>query len=441
MTRPMCAALLVVTFAACEAPPEDETASHASALAMLRNPSDPSDPADPPAPRDPPSKPAPPPVVYSAPAVPPPLGPPAPTDPIGDLGVQSILTAVLRNKVDEAVAEINATNAMATSGVRAKVSWDFDVWGPSLFATQYTDRPNENYVNVPYILDFTIYDIEKHTSLGWISVPATRHITQSVDLQMFCDQWQTGQGHLKLVPHADPPYLENDQGTLEQVVDFFLAHTVTSYIDSKVRAKMSGFQASTGIGSLELPGQCDALGRNAGSPTDLSDDVIQFSYHPPRFRPLPTWWNQVTVQLTAVKRLVAHDLHGGVLYDAVETPAIEAYANYQHMYMQLPAMVEGQTMPVNGPTMVLDRPGINGMMVLIGNIILPSRTESAFNVYGAASNFGNGTQSLIVRKSYWMPANPRLGTKPYQIFVDAYELVFQVNAPVPVVAQSFTTAL
>jgi hypothetical protein len=426
MKRAMCAAMLTAMIVGCGV--DEDPAMRTEALRAV--PGDiPDDPAPPTRPR-----PAPVEVVPYIASFSPALGPPAPRDPINDLGVQAILTAVLRNKVDEVVAGINAGNANSTD-VRAKVSWSFNVWGPSMFATQYTDRPNENYANVPYLLDFYVHDIEKHTAIGWISVPATRHITMGINLQMFCDQWQTGQGHLKLVPRSDPPYLDNSQGALEQVVNFFLANTVTSYIDSQVRSRMSGFGAAAGIGSTTLPGQCDALGAHSGVLGDPADDTILFSYHPPRFHTLPTVYNQVTVKLTAVKRLVAHDLYGGVLYDAMETPAIDAFANYQHMYMQLPAMVEGQMLPVNGPTMVLDRPANTDSLVLIGNVVLASRTESAYRVFGSSMNFGNGTQSVFVRKSYWTQANPLTGAKPYQMFVDAYELVFQVSAALPVLAQ------
>jgi hypothetical protein len=34
-----------------------------------------------------------------------------------------------------------------------------------------------------------------------------------------------------------------------------------------------------------------------------------------------------------------------------------------------------------------------------------------------------------VPKSYWTQANPKTGMKPQQIFVDAYELTFRINAP------------
>jgi hypothetical protein len=98
-------------------------------------------------------------------------------------------------------------------------------------------------------------------------------------------------------------------------------------------------------------------------------------------------------------------------------------------------MVEGQVLPVNGPTMVLDRPAATDNLVLIANVVLPTRTESAYRVFGSSMNFGNGTQSVFVRKSYWTQANPLTGAKPHQNFVDAYELVFQVSAPIPVLAQ------
>src|SRR6266540_2472195 len=62
---------------------------------------------------------------------PPPLGPPAPRDPIQNMSIPLALTGSLKITIDDAVKEINQKNAQATSGVRVKVSWRFyAVHGP-----------------------------------------------------------------------------------------------------------------------------------------------------------------------------------------------------------------------------------------------------------------------------------------------------------------------
>jgi hypothetical protein len=365
-------------------------------------------------------------AVEIAQAVPPPLGPPAPRAPIQDLGVQAILTSLLKGQIDSVIA---ATNAQAATNpdVHAKVSWSYRVFGPGLRETQYSDRPNERFVSVPYSISYTVYDIQKHTAVGWVGVPVERHISQSIDLNVSCDRWQTGQGNLKLVAAAQKPYLENEQGTLEQVVNFFLAGTLTNFIDSKVRQQLPGAFASI----ANLPGKCDALGAYPGNLSDPRDDTIQWSFHP-RLT-VPTVYNQVSVKLLSLKRLVAHDRNGAVLYKPVEAPTLEFYANYQHYFVPLQSLQEGQQVALNAPPLVLNRPGDTESLVLITNVIQnvaigTQSTDSAFRVFGRATNFGNGTQTIRVKKTYWEKANPQTGAKPYPVYVDAFELTFQVNA-------------
>ena len=132
-------------------------------------------------------------AVGVAQAAPPPLGPPAPSDPIKELAINAILTSSVKYQINQAIGKVNMA-AAANPDVHATVNVSqFNVHGPSLFFTQYPDRPNERYVDVPYIVEYLVHDIQKHTSLGWIGVGVERHISQSIDLQMFCNKWQTGQ--------------------------------------------------------------------------------------------------------------------------------------------------------------------------------------------------------------------------------------------------------
>jgi hypothetical protein len=372
-------------------------------------------------------------------AAPPSLGPPPPRDPILDLPVQAILTAMVKGQVEKTLANVNAMAAQ-NSSVHAKVSYSFNVYGPSLFATQYTDRPNENFVKVPYIMDYRIYDIQKHTAVGWVGVPVERHISQSIDINVSCDKWQTGQGNVKVTAVIQAPYLDNSQGTLEEVVNFFLANTLTSYIDSQVRQQLSSVQ--TGSVVTNLPAKCDSLGAFQGQLSDLSDDTIQWSLHPKLVTAATaaSVYGQMSVKLVSLKRLTAHDMHGGVLYKPSEAPALDFYANFQHFYVPLPALQEGQQIPLNAPVMSMDRPGDNEPLVLIGSMIQnvaigTQPTDSSFLAFTKANNFGNGMQTLRIPKVYWSQFDPKTGAKPYPIYVDAYELTIQVNAPMPTMTQ------
>lgn len=363
---------------------------------------------------------------------PPPLGPPAPWAPLHYLSIPLLLTPALIERVNKAVDDVNATNEQATTGVRAKVSWTLvKVSSPSIQDTQYTDSPNEHFVNIPYKLDYRVYDMEKHTSLGWIDIPGERHISQTINLQMFCNNWYTTQGRLKLLTYAEHPYMTDEQGTLEQVVNFFLLNFLSPYIDSKVRSRLSGIQSGYSINGVDLSIECDTIGRNIGMPTDPSDDDITWSYHPPMVSQIPTAFDTIYVTLSSVKRLQAHNQYGSVLYDVVEAPNLEMYTNHGHIYIQLPTLLEGQQVTLNGPTMVINRPANTESLVVIANVILWQagipRTDSSFIVFGSGVNFGKGTQRLVVQKYYWTQFDHETGAKPYKIHTGGYELTFQVN--------------
>jgi len=117
----------------------------------------------------------------------------------------------------------------------------------------------------------------------------------------------------------------------------------------------------------------------------------------------------------------------------VEAPALDVYANYQHYYVPLQSLQEGQQVALNAPPLVLNRPGDAESLVLITNVIQnvavgTQPTDSAFRVFDKGTNFGNGTQTIRIKKTYWQPPRPPIN-KPLAVQVDAYELTLQVNAP------------
>ena len=57
-------------------------------------------------------------------------------------------------------------------------------------------------------------------------------------------------------------------------------------------------------------------------------------------------------------------------------------------------------------------------------------------MYGRNNNFGNGNQTMRIRKSYWLPPSKMTGNKPTKVLVDAYELTFKVNASLPTMTQT-----
>ncbi len=371
-------------------------------------------------------------------AVPTPIGPPDPTAPIKELPIHLLITNLkdaqgnnigVRGQVDRVVALVNANMAQQTS-VRAKISVEsFKEFGPNMSATTYTDRPNHRFVRIPYMVGFRIYDVQKTVAGSWVSTGVTRHLSQSIGIHMFCDRWETGKGSLKLTTKIDRPYMEPNQGTVEQIVDFFLNGHLTDFIDSIVRQQIAAIPITNGSTNLNL--DCNALGRQAGDLNTPTDDLVLYSYHQST-NPGPlgqTIFGQISLTLQSVKRLPAHDLSGHPLYAASEAPILDVFANQHSNRVQLPMLVEGQQVPVNAAPILVPKSGLTSLNVLM-NIQVPNQThsDSATRVYGQNVGFGNGTQTIKVQKSYWTKADPRTGAKPQQLFVDAYEVTFRINS-------------
>lgn len=373
-----------------------------------------------------------------------PIGPPDPVAPVKEVPIHLLITNLrdaqgnnigVRGQVDRVVALVNANMAQQTS-VRAKLRVEsFNVYAPSMSATTDTDRPNERFVRIPYIVGFKIYDVDKKVGGAWVSTGVTRHLSQSIGIHMFCDRWQTGKGSLKLTTKIDRPYMEPNQGTAEQIVDFFLNGHLTDFIDSIVRQQIAAIPITNGSTSLNL--DCNTLGRNAGDPNTPTDDLVLYSYHQSTFPDLKgeTVLGQLSLTLRSIKRLAAHNLQGQPLYAVTETPHLEVFANQYTTSTQLPALQEGQQVAINAPPITMPTSGLASLSVLV-NVRQPNLTQvdSATQVFGQNVNYGSGTRTIRVKKSYWTQANPQTGAKPQQVLVDAYELTFAIQGPGGLVA-------
>lgn len=362
----------------------------------------------------------------------PPLGPPSATQPVNDIGINFLITNQMRSQIDQIVAQANA-NADQQTSVRAKIKVEsFKTFGAGLSATQFTDRPNHRFVRIPYIVGYKVYDVKKKVGGAWIPTTVTRTLSQSIGIHLFCDKWENGNGTIKLQTDIQPLYLEDSQGTAEQVVDFFLNGHLTQFIDGLVRQQIKQIPITNG--STNLPFRCRSLTANQHQTTDPVDDTVDFN-QPNPIQPInQTALNQVSIKFVSLKRLPAKNLSGQTLYKSVETPALEIYANFKNGFTILPAIQEGQTIPLNIPTFSMSTPTADQFLLILANIIQEQAigtqpTDSAFRTFTKANNFGNGTQTLVIKKSFWMPPKPPLQPKPLEILVDGYELTFQINAP------------
>lgn len=385
-------------------------------------------------------------MLSSGQGFPPAQGPPAPSTsaPFFELGIQGMLTPALKDTIAQQLAEMNATLAARTD-YRAKVSLEkVLVWAPGLTQTAFTDRPNHRYVSVPYRLEFKIYDIQWadtkvncnvpnpplgcpkiHGQIDWDTYPWDRTVSVSVEAKNFCLGWESGTGHIQIVAEPQQPYLDPDTHFTEDFVNFILGGQLVPFINSKLKqalVKPGGFSQ---ILSLT---KCNTLQAFPGDPNTLSDDSIRWSEPETSF---PSRTPGVTVRPTRVKRLKARRLEGGILYDALEAPAFEFWSGFRRWFIDLPPMMEEQEVALAAPAIEVSPRLTSSMsLVVVANTFHKHITESNFRVFSKISNYGHGTQKLVISKSYWRTGVPPLN-KPVRYTVPAYEVTFEVHDPLP----------
>ncbi len=337
----------------------------------------------------------------------------------------AIFTGLVKAKVEEVLTSTNEDLA-ARNDFRARLSYSFTEYNPRILATQYTDRPNQRYVQIPFIFTYTVSDIKKHTALGWIGYPWTRKISQSIEINISCNRWFAQTGELMVSAHGDAPYLEAGHSISEQAVNAFLNGWLPDYIDSKIRAKLRSMSFSTS--SMGLGSNCNQLGV-ATIAQGFPFNSIEYKVLPrPKFD-LPTFDN-VTVKVLKIKRLRAQ-ANGQPLYQAVENIDVDFYVNQQFGKAGSFTMSEGDEAALTPAPISFRRPANTQNLVLIFNVRQansPWTVDSNYTVHTAPQNFGHGTQTVKVYKSYWMPPRPPIN-KPLKVSLPAYEITYEVNAP------------
>lgn len=370
---------------------------------------------------------------YVSPAQGPPVA--SPTN-ANTILVREYITDPLKNSLDQKLAQINATLAARTDA-RAKVRLlNVKVYSPLLLPTQFTDRPNQRFVWVQYMLKFEIYDIQYDGRLCnpgplqnclpgqivWSNYPFTRKVSMAVDVRTFCDGWENGEGKIKIVADPNPPALESISYA-EAAVNFFLGGTLVPLVN----AQISNVLTQPGPVSQTLPGtRCVSLGSSYGDPNTYDDDLILWNL--PGSRPAP-FSLPITVRVVSVKRLSAHRPDGQILYDTIESPTLDFWAGFGRGNYQLPPLAEGQeVLLAEPPIQVFPQP--NGAhLVVLANIWLPNKLDGDFTLLPRTERYGNGIRKLTISKTYWTPPAPPLN-KPTKFIVPAYEVTFDVNAPV-----------
>lgn len=331
-------------------------------------------------------------------AQPPAQGPAAPTQ--NAFAFQhSGVTNILSNAVNQAISTASKNLPSYVS-----LNWSYDTWSPSLFQTQYLDRPNEFYVKMPYILSYT-------ASVPGLGVT----ITQGLDVDVYCEGWQTGKGTLTIREVLYPAYFDQDQFSIPaQILQ------IPSLIDPLVESALAQFPGGT---STTNTGQaCYSLGA-AGDAYLVDLSPIH------RITAVTSLQPEISVRVLQVSRSTSP------AYEPLEKPSLSVWAGFSEMHLDLPPMVAGQTfVPTTNAVVQTPVPPSGGQLVLIADITYSDLTQedSTFAVFGQSSNFGNGTQKLTTQKSWMMPAQN--GNKPYKVSVNGYDVTLQISAP----SNSFT---
>jgi hypothetical protein len=369
-------------------------------------------------------------VLLNGQSYPPAQGPPNVSGTnIAAFEVSLWLTGTMKNAIQSKLDEIN-TQLAQPGDFHARLSIsEIKAYNPYLTQTQYKDRPNHRYVGIDQIAILRLSDI----SYKGVPYPWGRSISISIDLKVFCNGWELGTGRLAMTAESDPPYLDPDPPFSEEVVNVLLGNWLVDLVNAKIRQGLG----SGSVFSGELLGECVSLGASIGSQDTHEDDLIRFNRPVTRpgvppgtvVEPPPT-----TVRPVRVKRLQAHRPGGGVVYDQLETPYLEFWAGFGHWYYQLPPMVEGQEVALAAPAIgVVPRPTSSTSLVVIASTIQNSGNsgtkDSAYRAFSSSLNFGSGTQTVVVRKTYWEPPQPPFTTKPTMHTIAGYEITFEVVAP------------
>ncbi len=145
--------------------------------------------------------------------------------------------------------------------------------------------------------------------------------------------------------------------------------------------------------------------------------------------------NTETITLQSITRLVAHGLGGVIEYQPTEDITLQLYVNQTLKSIHIGTMKENDIYNFTGQSVSFPKPADDGNVVIFADILQNTYSnieDTQFGVYAKNVNFGSGTQTIIVTKTYWMPVGSLPGggiTKPIKVTIPAYEIKFQVAVP------------
>lgn len=364
-------------------------------------------------------------------AQPPAQGPATPSAKANSLPV-SLITNIVMNTIDDKVAAKNAELSVDPK-YRAHISVSKQEWSPYMLSTTDHDRPNQFFVNKPYIITYTVSDIKANIGGVWVPYPFDRTITQSIDVHTTCEGWYTANGKLTFTSSVQPAYLDGDHSFGEEVFGFLLLNLIPGYVDSQVRGALSNFPV--GNSTTTSPFSCSSLGVSTDS-QNPNFDAILFDPGHTIFHPVGIPVPSITARVVKVERLALHARDGGPVYNTVEDPTLTFWAGHSEIQLDLPQMVEGQVwLPQGRATVTTEVPAANTQLVLIGSMNYDnlSGEDNGWIAFGSNTNFGNGTRTFNVMK-VWFELPTTKGAKPLRRVGAGYAITVQISAPTQPVA-------
>ena len=343
----------------------------------------------------------------------PPLGPPLTTNTQFDVGA-GLLTGIVNLQVQQALTQTNTT--LQQNGVGARVSaLPLQFWSPNRFSTQYRDKPNQWYVDLPVMIGIQVHIPD------WFD----RQVYVPLDLNVSCENWYTGAGTLLITPVLGPPSFEGGSW-IEDAPGLSL---VKDYVNNLVR---SNFSIPPAVAQAVPNGKCVSLGVSpAQGPNDKFAAVLydKPKSTPVHHHPLPTALTpHINVTFVSLKRLVAHDpTTGNVLYNPTENFVLDIWADYTHRASDTLTMKENDQMNLALEPVTIEPP-YSDTLAVIGNITQQTQgteEDSGFDAFSAAMNYSPGTHTLQIPKTYVLLPN-QVHSKPIIATMPGYELTYTV---------------
>lgn len=361
---------------------------------------------------------------------PPPQGPPITTDSAAiesDLGM-IFLRSALTDEGDQIIADFNADSehSLSWSSGAKPTECGYDCFGaPYISATRYFDRPNEWVAMVQAHLDF---DLDVNHNFD-------RKIRTHITFQISCNGWRDGNGQIQVRTHNDPPFIANEPGLLEEIIDFvILPLNLSNRIDNRVSAGLG--PAGTSVENRNRA--CSSLGIVSNFNTGQSRlDTV--------FWDTPEGRDPFAAQPSSQSEQIA------VRFDSIErrntqTLMDPAGAVYFDLY------VNGNLLPVPNTGSILIAPGntltLTDMTLLIPSTGLPdlqilfvdSLGGSGWLMFARADDYGEGNHTLATHRTEIQPADSFPGPgglpvshKPVSVDIHEFELAFEIDyVPQPV---------